>query len=172
MRRPNAIHGTQWFGSSSEDVSMSERAIIVGRIPIPSDNPAFLSVLAVHVAAGLVCVVEGFVAMLSGKRAGRHPTAGGIYFWSLSVVFVTASALAVMRGMEDYHLFILGVLAFATATFGRTARRQRWREWVKLHISGMGTSYVLLLIAFYVDNGPILPLPRIDSIEGSVRQRM
>jgi hypothetical protein len=151
---------------------MSEHAIIVGRIPIPSDNPAFLSVLAVHVAAGLVCVVEGFVAMLSGKRAGRHPTAGGIYFWSLSVVFVTASALAVMRGVEDYHLFILGVLAFATATFGRTARRQRWREWVKLHISGMGTSYVLLLIAFYVDNGPILPLPRIDSIEGSVRQRM
>jgi hypothetical protein len=38
------------------------------------------------------------------------------------------------------------------------ARRQRWREWVKVHIRGMGTSYVLLLTAFYVDNGPNLPL--------------
>ena len=31
---------------------------------------------------------------------------------------------------------------------------------MKLHITGMGTSYVLLLTAFYVDNGKNLPLWR------------
>jgi hypothetical protein len=31
---------------------------------------------------------------------------------------------------------------------------------VKLHITGMGTSYILLLTAFYVDNGKSLPLWR------------
>jgi hypothetical protein len=137
---------------------MSDRTIVVGGIPIPSNDPVFLSVLAGHVAVGLVCVVAGIVAMLSIKRAGRHPTTGAVYYWSLSVVFVTASALAFMRWAESYHLFILGALAFAAATFGRTARRKRWREWIKLHIAGMGASYVLLLTAFYVDNGPNLPL--------------
>ena len=40
------------------------------------------------------------------------------------------------------------------------AKRQRWRNWVRLHISGMGLSYVLMLTAFYVDNGKNLPLWR------------
>ena len=137
---------------------MSDHTIVVGGIPIPSDDPVFLSVLAVHVVTGLVCVVAGIAAMLSGKRAGRHPAAGSVYYWSLSGVFATATALAVTRWAEAYHLFILGVLAFAAATLGRTARRQRWDGWVKLHITGMGCSYILLLTAFYVDNGPNLPL--------------
>jgi hypothetical protein len=49
-------------------------------------------------------------------------------------------------------------LSFAAAYLGRQARRERWRYWVRLHITGMGASYVLLLIAFYVDNGKSLPL--------------
>jgi hypothetical protein len=137
---------------------MNDHAIVVGGIPIPSNDPAFLGILAVHVTTGLVCVVAGLIAMLSWKCAGRHPTAGAVYYWSLSVVFVTATALAVMRWAEDYQLFILGVLAFAAASFGRTARRQRWHEWARLHIMGMGASYAFLLTAFYVDNGPNLPL--------------
>ncbi len=43
---------------------------------------------------------------------------------------------------------------------GRMARRKRWSNWVGLHITGMGMSYVLLLTAFYVDNGKSLPLWR------------
>jgi hypothetical protein len=68
-------------------------------------------------------------------------------------VFVTANALAAVRWAEDYQLFILGTLAFAAAHLGRMARRKRWSNWVKLHITGMGTSYILMLAAFYVDNG-------------------
>ena len=75
-------------------------------------------------------------------------------------VLVTASGLAAVRWNEDFHLFILGALAFTAAYLGRMARRKRWKHWVKLHVSGMGTSYVLLLTAFYVDNGKNLPLWR------------
>ncbi len=39
-----------------------------------------------------------------------------------------------------------------------TASGSRRRNWVSLHITGMGASYVLLLTAFYVDNGKSLPL--------------
>jgi hypothetical protein len=83
-----------------------------------------------------------------------------IYFWCLAGVFVTAAALAAVRWAEDYDLFILGALAFAAAYVGRMARRQRWNNWIWLHIPGMGMSYVLLLTAFYVDNGKTLPLWR------------
>jgi hypothetical protein len=73
-------------------------------------------------------------------------------------VFLTATGLAAMRWAEDYHLFIVGALALAAAYLGRQARRRRWRHWVRLHIAGMGSSYILLLTAFYVDNGKSLPL--------------
>jgi peptidoglycan/LPS O-acetylase OafA/YrhL len=131
---------------------------IVAGIEIPSSNPVFLIVVGVHVLLGLACVVTGAVAMLSQKRAGRHPRYGTIYFWCLAGVFLTATGLAVVRWAEDYHLFILGALSFAAGYLGRRAKRHRWRHWVRLHITGMGSSYVLLLIAFYVDNGKSLPL--------------
>ena len=123
-------------------------------IEVPSDAPLFLMALGVHVVFGLASVVTGCVAMLSPKRPGRHPLFGSYYYWSLSVVFVTVVFLTAMRWAENYHLFILGVMSFIAASFGRTARRRLWPSWVKLHISGLGLSYVFLLTAFYVDNGP------------------
>lgn len=137
---------------------MPEGATIVAGIVIPSTSPVFLTIVGLHILAGLACVVSGAVAMLSPKRPGRHAVLGTIYYGCLAVVFVSASALAVARWGEDYHLFILGALAFAAASLGRIARRRRWRDWARLHISGMGMSYVLLLTAFYVDNGKSLPL--------------
>ena len=137
---------------------MTVNPINIAGIEIPSDSPVFLTILAVHVLIALVCVVTGIVAMLSKKRAGRHPRFGTIYYWGLSVVFTSATALSVMRWAEDYHLFILGTLSFGAATLSRAAVRRRWHRWVTLHITGMGTSYILLLTAFYVDNGKNLPL--------------
>jgi peptidoglycan/LPS O-acetylase OafA/YrhL len=135
-----------------------EDTTLVAGIPIPSTSPIFLTVVALHVLAGSLCVVAGAIAMLSPKRSGRHPTFGTIYYWGLVVVFVSATGLSVVRWAEDYHLFILGLLALIAATLGRTARRRRWSGWVRLHITAMGLSYILLLTAFYVDNGKSLPL--------------
>jgi peptidoglycan/LPS O-acetylase OafA/YrhL len=133
-------------------------ATIVAGIEIPSTSPIFLTIVGLHVLAGLVCVVTGVIAMLSRKRSGRHPTFGTIYYWGLTAVFASTSILAAMRWDDDYHLFILGVLTFAATFLGRMARRRRWPGWVRLHIAGMGVSYILLLTAFYVDNGKSLPL--------------
>jgi hypothetical protein len=63
-----------------------------------------------------------------------------------------------MSWAENYHLFILGALSFTSAYFGRTAARRRWQQWPRLHLTGMGASYILMLTAFYVDNGKNLPL--------------
>lgn len=140
---------------------MNGNPTIIGGIPLPSDTPLFLALVAVHLAAGLVAAIAGVVAMLNRKQAGRHPLAGTVYYWALAVIFVTASALALTRWSEDYHLFALGFLAFIAATLGRTARRELWRGWPRIHMTGMGTSYILMITAFYVDNGPHLPVWRI-----------
>ena len=140
---------------------MSAEMTVVLGIEVPSTNPVFLTIVTLHIAVGLICVVVGAIAMLSPKRPGRHPRMGTIYYWCLSAAFVSATALSVMRWAEDYHLFVLGVFSFAAASLGRTARRQRWPEWVGIHITAMGLSYVLLLTAFYVDNGKNLPLWRV-----------
>ena len=139
---------------------MTGTSITVAGIEIPSTDPAFVAIVAMHVLLGFACAITGIIAMLSPKRSGRHPLSGTIYYWCLLGVFVTASALAAARWTEDYHLFILGTLAFGAASLGRMARRKRWNQWVKIHITGMGTSYIVLLTAFYVDNGKNLPLWR------------
>jgi uncharacterized membrane protein HdeD (DUF308 family) len=137
-----------------------ERVTIVLGIPIPSVDPIFLSVVAVHVLLGLAAVVAGAGAMLSQKGRGPHSSWGIGYFWCLSGVFLTMSILSFMRWAENYHLFILGALSFAGACFGRiSAQRHGW-QWPRLHLTGMGASYISMLTAFYVDNGKNLPLWR------------
>jgi hypothetical protein len=131
---------------------------------IPPGSTTFHLLLAVHIAAALTCVVTGAIAALSPKHPGRHPRLGTLYYRSLCVVVASAAWLAALRWPQDAHLLVLGTLSFATATFGRTARRRRWRwqrwRWIGLHLVGMSASYILLLTAFYVDNGRHLPVWR------------
>jgi uncharacterized membrane protein len=131
---------------------------IVFGIPVPSVDPVFLAVVHFHIVVGIACVLAGVCAMLSYKGRGRHSTFGTVYYWCLAVVVATAAVLSVMRWAENYHLFILGTLSLISATIARRALRERWRSWVRLHIAGMGLSYILILTAFYVDNGKNLPL--------------
>ena len=54
-------------------------------------------------------------------------------------------------------LFLLGALAFVLVVTGRLAAR---RGSLRVHASCMGGSYIVLLTAFYVDNGKSLPVWR------------
>lgn len=129
----------------------------IAGLSIPSTDPVFLGIVAVHIALGIAAVLSGVGAMLSRKGSARHVMFGRTYFWSLFGIFVTMGLLSVLRWAEDWHLFILGALAFVSAIFGRQFIRRRWP---RQHLIGMGTAYILMLTAFYVDNGKNLPLWR------------
>lgn len=137
-----------------------ETITVVLGLPIPSADPVFLTVVVVHIAFGLAAVIVGAVAMLSNKGRGRHSHFGTVYFWCLFAVLVTMTVLSFMRWSADYHLFALGALSFACGYLGRAAVRTRWPQWPRLHLTGMAASYILMLTAFYVDNGKNLPLWR------------
>jgi len=124
---------------------------------VGSTAPAFLAVLAVHVLAGLTAVITGAVAALARKGSPRHVRAGRWYYRAITAVFATAAALAAMRWAQDWYLLVLGATAFTAATAGYLHRR-RYRPGDTGHIAGMGIAYTAMLTAFYVDNGPHLPL--------------
>jgi uncharacterized membrane protein len=136
---------------------MIQASIVVGGIPIPFDSPVLLAVVGVHVLAGIACVLTGLAAMVARKGPGRHSYFGTLYYRCLLIVWATMAVLSAVRWADDYHLFILGTLAFAAALAGRRAVR---RQHVRRHLTCMGSSYILLLTAFYVDNGAHLPLWR------------
>jgi hypothetical protein len=57
-----------------------------------------------------------------------------------------------------WYLAALGAVAVALAAGGYIARHASLPAWRPMHILGMSSSYVVMLTAFYVDNGPRLPL--------------
>jgi uncharacterized membrane protein len=146
------------FCTPANSTSSSHIMTEVFGIKIPSASPIFLTVIGLHVLVGLVCVIAGIVAMPSEKRKGRHTTLGTIYFWCLAAVFVSATALSIIRWTDDYHLFVLGALAFAAALFDRSAMKRHWAGRVRLHLCGMGASYVFSLVSRHC--GPRLNMQR------------
>jgi uncharacterized membrane protein len=127
-------------------------------IHVPSSAPTFLILLAVHIAAAFTALVSGaWAGLVRHKGRGRHTRLGDVYVSAICVVFATATGMAVMRWREDYHLFLIGTVAFAAALTGFLARRRHWPG-DAAHIVGMGGSYIALLTAFYVDNGKQLPV--------------
>jgi hypothetical protein len=133
-------------------------AMVILGVEVPDGRPVFLAVLAVHVAAGLTCVISGALAATAAKRPGRHPRAGVVYYWTITVVAATAAVMALLRWPHDVHLFVLAVVALGLALYGRRMRRLHRAGWAVRHGVAMGGSYIVLLTAFYVDNGPQLPL--------------
>src|SRR6266478_304149 len=82
----------------------------------------------------LAAVLTGLGAMVARKGRGRHSAFGTLYYRSLLIVCVTMAGLSAVRWAEDYHLFVLGALAFAAAFIGRRAVR---RQQIRLHLLGM-----------------------------------
>jgi hypothetical protein len=127
-------------------------------LPIPNAGALFDVALACHIAAGMTCVLTGALAATAPKRPGRHATSGCIFLSSLAVVFASSTTMALLRFAHDWHLLVIGTVAFGAGSLGYLARRRRRPGWLRVHIPAMGGAYVALFTGFYVDNGPHLPL--------------
>jgi uncharacterized membrane protein len=111
----------------------------------------------VHVPAGVIATLVGAGAMLAPKGGAAHRGFGRAYLRSLVLVTVTGVGLVATRGPGFIHLAAVGIAAAALGVLGYGARR---RASASTHIACMGASYIAMLTAFYVDNGPKLPVWR------------
>ena len=126
-------------------------------LDVASTSVLFLAILTVHVAAAFVAIFSGIVAMVAHKGPGRHSRAGRWYLFGILVVFATACVLAAFRWPADLPLVLVGGIGAASAVYGFAFRRLH-RQGDIPHILAMGISYIAMLTAFYVDNGPHLPV--------------
>ena len=137
---------------------MNLLALDIGGFRIPDAGAVFFAALAVHVVSASTAIISGILATTARKRPGRHPVAGHVYLYAITGVFVTATVMASLRWREDWHLFLIGSMAFGLAMFGWWARLRRPGNWMIWHGSSMAGSFIALFTGFYVDNGPQLPL--------------
>lgn len=80
--------------------------------------------LLVHVAAGALALVAGFVAIVTEKGGPRHLRAGKAYVSAMAVVVVTAVPLALVDG--NYFLFTIAVFSgYLVAAGYRALARKR-----------------------------------------------
>ena len=112
--------------------------------------------VSLHVPAGAIAALSGVGAMFARKGGAAHILSGRTYLLSLIVVCGTGFGLIATRGPRFLHLAPLGIAALVSATIGYSFRRSRR----VVHLVCMSTSYIVVLTAFYVDNGPKLPLWR------------
>lgn len=127
---------------------------------------SFFVPLVVHALAGLTTGVTGMVAFSVPKTPARHHRWGKRYLWAYTVVFLTATLLAVQRWQADAYLLGLACVGYSFALGGYSARRFRQTPWLRhlfgdwwviAHLTGMIGSYVVLWTAFYVDNAHLFP---------------
>jgi hypothetical protein len=126
-------------------------------LPLGSDNPRFVIIVAVHILLSLSAVLSGLTAMLKEKNSGEHAKYGKLYCQSILSAFITVVILAVMRWPHNNHLLLIGTLTLIFTVTGRRLVQNKESKWARYHTICMGSSYILLLTGFYVDNGEHLP---------------
>jgi len=85
---------------------------------------ASVAVIVVHVAAGSIAMLSGFVALFAAKGARLHRAFGTAFFVSMLVMAATASYLAVTVPGQEGNLFG-GVFSFyLVATAWATVKRK------------------------------------------------
>jgi uncharacterized membrane protein len=111
--------------------------------------------IALHVPSGLLAVISGAAAMLSDKGSPAHRQRGRWYLGALLATCISGAGLVATRWPHFPHLLVLGIVAAVMAGIGYATRR---RAAPSVHLAAMSASYIVMLTAFYVDNGPKLPL--------------
>lgn len=72
--------------------------------------------LIIHIAAGMISLLVGFLSMMNTKGGKRHRLTGKIFFVSMSFVFATATAIALIKGLS--FLLMVGFFSYYLACSG------------------------------------------------------
>jgi hypothetical protein len=79
-------------------------------LPLPSDDPAFIAVILIHILLSFCAVLAGLAGMFMNKNSRRHATFGKLYYWFILLAFVTVIILAILRWPHNNHLLLIGAM--------------------------------------------------------------
>ena len=100
--------------------------------------------LPIHILAGTIALLSAIMAILSEKGKKLHALSGRTYFWSMVVIFLTATAMSIIT--NNIFLFLIGFFSFYLAFAGiRFARNRKGiattSDWIAVGLmilSGVG----------------------------------
>lgn len=72
--------------------------------------------LIIHIAAGFLALVTGFISMLNSKGGKRHRLTGKIFFGSMTGVFISATILSFIK--SNAFLLMVGFFSYYLACSG------------------------------------------------------
>jgi hypothetical protein len=119
--------------------------------------------LPVHIGAGIVALVASLLAIGSAKGKKLHIKSGGIYFFGMLGIFITAIPMALVTGNQ--FLFITAVFSFYLAFAGIRFARNRlgfpatidWITVILMLLSGVGMW--LMAGAYFMNDKPNFIIP-------------
>ncbi len=110
----------------------------------------------VHVICGFAALVTGIVAFLLRKNTPKHKKAGIVYFYLMTVIFVTAIFLSIVKSMLFF--FFIAVFTYYSCLVAYRAlklknlhkgQKPAWIDWAIQVIAGL-TFLGLILLGIYV----------------------
>ncbi len=102
-----------------------------------------VGLLSIHIAAGVVALASGTVAVVTRKGGQRHRNAGRIYVMTMAVVVVTAMPIA----LADSNLFLFTIAIFSgylVFTGDRVLSRKRPEPGVANMVDWIGHTTMLV----------------------------
>ena len=103
-----------------------------------------LRVLFLHVVFGVIALISGAIALFAEKGKPWHLKSGKIYFWAMTLVFITGIIVAGYR--FNRFLFLIAFLSYYTAFAGvrflklkklHKGQRPKWYDWAAGLLNGL-----------------------------------
>lgn len=91
------------------------------------------AMLIIHVIFASLALVSGALAITLKSNTPRHKPVGRIYFWSMTLVFITATFISIVKNLQ--FLFLIGVFTYyATLIAYRALKLKNLHQGQRPHI--------------------------------------
>jgi uncharacterized membrane protein len=105
-----------------------------------------MTVLPVHIVAGVVALLAGYVALAAGKGRLLHRKSGLVFVLAMMAMSLTGALMALLNGSSVS--IVAGLLTFYFVTTALLAVRRQHASTFRLDAAAMAWAVVLALFAF------------------------
>ena len=111
--------------------------------------------LIIHILAGTLALMAAVSAVVASKGKKVHIIAGRIYFWGMTIIFLTAIPMSIVSG--KVFLFLIAIFSFYLAYAGMRFARNRTGianifDWVAVGLMILSGMVMWCLAIYYFIN--------------------
>lgn len=119
------------------------------------------AMLIIHVIFASLALLSGALAIVLKSNTPRHKPVGRIYFWSMTLVFITATFISVVKNLQ--FLFLIGVFTYYATLIAYRAlklkslhqgQKPQVMDWVIEAVAGITfLCMIIFAVVVYLQSG-------------------